>query len=268
MRRIEPTLGIGDVLAALRHMDPAAGVIGGLFDDVFADDAEDSPVARGYSLRAQGTAALVLRDPDDVALCAFPPTLLYACRAAALASVATRALLPPGSATASVCGDAVRVPVMLATLAHCPQHISHIEAWAPEAVPAEAGQQLDEAGIGLTIARRQQDTVYGANLLVAASGAAQLSRGRLCDDAVLINAGGSVVSRDITRRVSAVFTDADLGELITGLAPARPAGLVLMELLGAEHPDIALAYRLYRALRQDTAQESPATSSDSTDAQY
>lgn len=191
-------------------------------------------------------------------------TGLRAVRGAALTAVAARLFLSPNVVTGTVLGSGVAARLHVATLARHVPGVSHIAVHAADAAPADLAEELERAGIGLTVAERGEDAAFGANLVVLADGyepGAGRYAGQLARGAVVVNATGSPPPPGVHERAGQVFVDdrrlapwtgpvaADLGQVLAGthagLVPHE--GVVLVDLLGAATGGLWLAFHLYQA---------------------
>jgi ornithine cyclodeaminase/alanine dehydrogenase-like protein (mu-crystallin family) len=166
-----------------------------------------------------------------------------AAHGAVLTALAARFLLPPAPVTASVLGPSGR---LLAALCRYLPGISHVAVYPPgrETVATELVEELESAGIGVSIARSVRDAVFGANLVVVTDrdGAADLDSMHVSRGALLVNATGRDLPDAVVDRVDRIFID-DPGLL----APAARNGLC-RPARAAVHP--SPLYRLTGDLRQ------------------
>jgi ornithine cyclodeaminase/alanine dehydrogenase-like protein (mu-crystallin family) len=208
----------------------------------------------------------------------------------------------PGGVTVALVGMAAAVQPHLAVIARHMPDISHVavhladvdEAGHAAAIPPEQVDQLELSGIRLTVAGSPADAVFGANLvIVAGHGPAReyldaLRLGQFARGAVLVNATGHDLPRELVDRVDDVYVDdlgllaahsgryvvaahvaaasedrgvaygreprivGDLGLLLTGGIGQRRRvdGIVLVELLGVTELSTELADRICEAARQ------------------
>lgn len=134
-------------------------------------------------------------------------------RAAVLVVLAARALMVPGVVTAAVVGptSAVRLYVAMVT-----RHVPDISCIAvctvgdQEAVPVDLAEldQLDRAGISLSVTTTVDEAVFGANLLVIADlGNMSLRLDQLARGALLVNVSGRDLPYRLERGVDAIYVD-------------------------------------------------------------
>jgi ornithine cyclodeaminase/alanine dehydrogenase-like protein (mu-crystallin family) len=159
----------------------------------------------------------LFEDPSQSMRSVLPTAALRAGRTAALAALAARELVVPGVVTAAVLGSGSAAQLLLAVIARHVPGVSYVAASPDETHPVDGNgsplapqllQQLDLAGIDLTVTRAVDEAVRGANLVIAATGvpgslaAAQLSRGSL-----LINAAGVDLPDAIVDDVDDIYVD-------------------------------------------------------------
>ncbi|MFD1147685.1 phosphopantetheine-binding protein [Saccharothrix hoggarensis] len=179
-------------------------------------------------------------------------------RAAVLTALAAGHLLSPGVVTASVIGPAESVRVQLETIVRHVPDVSHVAVHVPGGEPLDRDvvDQLDLAGIGLSVVGTPCDAVFGANLVVVTGLAdprawpEHLTRG-----AVVVNATGRDLPDRVVREMNHVVVDdlalvgmtrrrlisraeADLRQVVTGERTGRtnPDRVLLVELLGVDDP--------------------------------
>ncbi len=189
---------------------------------------------------------------------------LRAVRGAALTAVAARLFLSPNVVTGTVLGSGVAARLHVAALARHVPGVSHIAVHAEDAAPAGLADELERAGIGLTVTERGADAVFGANLVVLAdryTPAAGWDAGQLARGAVVVNATGAPPPHGVHEQAGQVFVDdrrlapwtgpvaADLGQVLAGTHAGRmpQEGVVLVDLLGAATGGLWLAFHLYQA---------------------
>lgn len=190
-----------------------------------------------------------------------PASGLAAIRGAALTAAAARMFVAPQVVTVSVLGSGLAARLQISALAAHVPGVSHVAVHAPDGhgrVPAALAEQLDGAGIGLTVTECGADAVFGANLVVLA-GPQSGSDWQLPHGAVVVNATGQAVPdgvladqlyvddrRLITRNCPLV---ADLGQVLAGRHPGRTAvdDVLLIDLLGVDTGGVWLTHQLYQA---------------------
>ncbi len=223
-----------------------------------------------------GTAATAAADADLVLLeddggrarCVLPAASLRACRAAALTGLAARELARSGPMTAVVIGAGQDSQPLLTVLAHQLPGVDRIAIRPAGGGPGNVIEprmldEIDLAGIGLSIVDDVRRAVRDAILVVAWGQAGEpLTVDVLADGALVVNAGDRTVSGGLAGAVDQVYVDdarladgrmahvdADLGQVLTGAHPGRTREdhILLVELLSASAPDVALARMLHRA---------------------
>lgn len=220
------------------------------------------PADPGGEVVRPDPASVVFRDRgDEVHL---PAADLVALRDAALAAATARRLVAPGVVTAGVIStcDTVgapdparpsedrRAPWHLGVLCRSVPDISHVAVFTDgRPLPPRVLDQLDLAGIGLTVTATPAEAVTGATLvLTLGAGSGRLAH-RLARGAVLVNAGPHPAPDDTLGSVDRVCAGEDLIRALTGAAPGRagPDETILVEppppTLGREL-DAALAHLL------------------------
>jgi ornithine cyclodeaminase/alanine dehydrogenase-like protein (mu-crystallin family) len=149
---------------------------------------------------------------DSAGACCLRADDLRACRAAGMCAVAARQVPAPTLVTATVLGTSHAAQLHLATVARYVPDISHIAV-----TPTPTGRtrlqprvvdQIDLAGIGLTVTRDVAEAVFGANLVVVADpnpwplGTELLPKG-----AVIINTTGTDLPDDLVNHVDQIYVD-------------------------------------------------------------
>jgi ornithine cyclodeaminase/alanine dehydrogenase-like protein (mu-crystallin family) len=157
---------------------------------------------------------LVLAENGSRTRYLLPSAELRASRAAALAGVAARALLTPGVVTAAVLGSGPDAQPQLMMIARYVPAVSHIavcpvSAERSSTVNPRVLDQIAEAGIGLTLNSDVQQTLFGANLVVAtAQSPGPVRFPELTKGALLVNASGADLPNDVVDRVDRIYADA------------------------------------------------------------
>jgi ornithine cyclodeaminase/alanine dehydrogenase-like protein (mu-crystallin family) len=218
-----------------------------------------------------GAGLAVLRNERGAGGLLLPAAGLRAVRGSVLTAIAARLFLSPDVVTVSVLGSGPAVRLHLAALAAHVPGVSHIAVHAPDGpleVSANLAEDLELAGIGLTVAASAEDAVFGANLLVLTEGCpadVDWDGGQLASGAVVVNAAVAPPPAGLSARADQVFVDdrgllprgapvlPDLGQVLASEHPGRAArdGAVLVDLLGVDAGGVWLAHRLYEtALRR------------------
>jgi hypothetical protein len=185
----------------------------------------------------------------------FPAEDLRALCRAGLAALAARLLLASGVITASVVGPRRPVQWHIGVLGRYVPNVSHVAVFTadrtrPGAVDARLLDQLDLAGIGLSITTSVADAVLGATLVVSLGqesgqiGYEQLARGSL-----MVNADGQAVTDDLRDNVARCYSLDDLAGVILGYQPGHPHSdqIQLVDLLEPDwihELETSLAYHL------------------------
>jgi ornithine cyclodeaminase/alanine dehydrogenase-like protein (mu-crystallin family) len=217
--------------------------------------------------------AFVLLEESDTLL---PAACLRWVHTAALSALAARLLVNPGVITAAVFGTGLAVQLELNVVTRWVPGISHVAVHSTgasngvsAAAPVEQRtlDQLELAGITLSIANGPPAAVFGANLVIALTAGAleHLEAAALTKGTVLVNASDHDLPGELLDRVDDIFVDdvrllgadphrtaalyraghveADLGEVLGGAHRGRSSAddVVLVELLsaGALHAGIA-----------------------------
>jgi len=150
--------------------------------------------------------------------CAIPAAILRMIHAAALAALATRELLVPGGVTVAMLGTRYATQAQLAVLARHVPDIVHVAVRItdqPGGGPLEPRliDQLDLAGIGLSVVTDLADSLFGANLVVAASehalteGAGHATVRDLVRGTLLVNSSGHDLPEGLLDRVDQIYVD-------------------------------------------------------------
>jgi ornithine cyclodeaminase/alanine dehydrogenase-like protein (mu-crystallin family) len=155
--------------------------------------------------------------------CLLPTDCLRSCRGAGLCALAARQMLPRTVITASVLGTSRAAQLVLATITRHVPDISHVAICptptGPSRLEPRVVDQIDLAGIGLTVTRGMAEAVFGANLVVVAEpNPWPLDTDQLPKGAVVVNASGRDLPDDLVNHVDQIYVD-DLHLL--GAAPQR-----------------------------------------------
>lgn len=260
-------LGADELSCALEGIQPL---------DMLAEDLavntrqEHDPGGRltPWPVGGAGEPDLVLLEDYRAGIaCVLPAVSLRGCRAAVLTRLAARQLLNPDAARATVLGCGAAADLQLATIA---RHLSSIRLITVCPVAAEHGcpieqralDEIDLAGVRLNVAGDAGAAVADADLVVVACAAAAWPAGvRPRPGAVVVNATNGELPDELVATVNMLVVDdatlaapgrtfdADLSQVLAGEHPGRtrPEDTVLVELVGANLLDVALARLLYRA---------------------
>jgi ornithine cyclodeaminase/alanine dehydrogenase-like protein (mu-crystallin family) len=233
---------------------------------------------------ARWTPDTLLEDGGTGERCALPLLALRSYRAAALTALAARQLLAAGVVTASVIGSGTAAQLQLMLIARHVPDVSDI-AMCPlgtgndRPVEPRVIDQLDLAGIELTLTNRAADAVFGANLVaLAGDDGGELRPRSFAKGAVVVNASDHDLPDDVVEGVDQVYVDdlalvaasahrrfvrahlagtgrprchleADLAQVCTGrhAGRAHPDHVLLVELLGTRVLDLSLASHIHKA---------------------
>ncbi len=208
--------GTDDLYRALEGFDPVATLI-----DELVTRTEGCP-GWGWQQTVQ-LNSLVWSDaaqspgPYDQGACGgclVPATDLRTVRVAALAALAAQRLLTPSVVTAAVLGSGTVAQLEASIIARCVPDVSHVALWpASGRCPAlRLVDQLDLAGIGLSVTERADDAMRGANLVIfACPPTRDMRAGQFARGAVVINGMGSELPADLVGGADQLYVDyADL----------------------------------------------------------
>jgi ornithine cyclodeaminase/alanine dehydrogenase-like protein (mu-crystallin family) len=214
-------LNADEVLSALDGIDPIETLVEELVGRRVGGPAwrptacgRLTPWPSGTEAADVATAELVLLD-DLIADagCVLPTASLRAVRAAGLTALAARELLAPGVVTAAVLGSGPAVQPQLTVIARHVPDVSHI-AICPTGdrnvspVEPRVLDQIDLAGIGLSVNSAVDEAVFGANLVVATGTIpSRLELAHLTRGAVLVNATYRDLPDDLVDRVDRIYLD-------------------------------------------------------------
>jgi len=212
-------LDADDVWRTLETLDPVAVLAEELIKRAINHpDREREPAFRLVPWTGHDDQYLLADGlPRDVR-CAMPAAALRMVHSAALAALATRELLPPGGITVAMLGTRSAMETQLAVLVKNVPDIVHVAVRITDM--AETGtfaprllDQLDLAGIGLSVMTALAETLFGANLVVVVSEEA-LSEGsenagvkHLVRGTVLVNASGHDLPADLVDHVDQIYVD-------------------------------------------------------------
>lgn len=151
--------------------------------------------------------------------CAMPAALLRMVHAAALAALATRELLVPGGVTVAMLGTRSATQAQLAVLARHVPDIVHVAVRVTDDTDGDGTleprliDQLDLAGIGLSVVTELADSLFGANLVVTASeealsdGVEHASVRDLVRGTLLVNSSGHDLPPGLLDHVDQIYVD-------------------------------------------------------------
>jgi ornithine cyclodeaminase len=154
--------------------------------------------------------------PD--ASCAIAAAPLRMIHAAALSALATRELLPPGGITVAILGTRRETQSQLAVLAKHVPDIVHVAVRITDETETDTLEpwlldQLDLAGIGVSVVTSLADSLFGANLVIQVSEEGLTEDGEhagvkhLVRGTVLVNASGHDLPDDLVDHVDQVYVD-------------------------------------------------------------
>lgn len=199
-----------------------------------------------------GVELALLEDRYTGDRCLLPADFLRASRVAALSALAARRMVVPTVVTATVLGTSPEAQLHLAVVARHVPDVDHIAVCpgpdGPPMIEPRVRDQVDLAGIGLSIVDEMADAVLGANLVIVTDpGPWSLTAGLLPKGAVVVNATGRDLPEDLVNEMDQIYVDdadgldqhrhryfvrAHLTGGIDGAAGTRPAG-------ARRRPDIA-----------------------------
>jgi ornithine cyclodeaminase/alanine dehydrogenase-like protein (mu-crystallin family) len=272
-------LDVDDVWRVLDAIDPVAVLAEALIKRAIGQSVPRHESATGLvpwtaEAPADDTAGdyVLFEDRSRGLNCAMPAGILRMIHAAAIAALATRELLAPGGLTVAVLGTRFAIQVHLAVLARHVPDIVHVAVRITDSTEGPALEprlvdQLDLAGIGLSVVTAVAESLFGANLVIAASEEAFAGPDRagaptvhdLVRGTLLVNACGHDLPAALLDHVDQVYVDdlallpehpdrpaaiaADLGLLLAGAHPGREQqdDIVVVELLSVHTPDLDLA---------------------------
>lgn len=255
-------LGTDEVWTALDDVNPVDLLAGEL------TGADSEPGGRLTPSPASGPDLVLLEEPGTGARTLLPSAALRACRAAALSALSARALLNAGVVTAAVLGTGLAVQLHLSVVSRWVPGISHLAVHRPSGVQRRVQDQLDLAGISLSITAGVADSVFGATLVIVA-GPVPLTSIQPTKGALLINATGRELPDELLDRIDQIYVDdmrlldkvghrnvtrrveAGLCDVLTGThgGRARAADVVLVDLLAVDALDARLAAAIQRVAR-------------------
>ncbi len=223
MARTVLRLETEDVLRALETVDPVEVLAETLIGRAIGQAREPRRGPVPWTGAAAEAGYVLSGELPGELGCAMPAAILRELHAATLAAIAIRELLIPGGATVAVLGTRFAVQAQLAVLARYVPDIVHVAARitdkdcgdAPGGVPLEPWlvEQLDLAGIGVSVATSLADALFGANLVVAASedalteGVEQATVHDLVRGTLLVNTSGHDLPTTLLDHVDQVYVD-------------------------------------------------------------
>ncbi|HEV2784099.1 MAG TPA: hypothetical protein VGX25_32325 [Actinophytocola sp.] len=159
-----------------------------------------------------GTERALLEDPGTGERCLLPADGLRASRTATLGALAARQMLTPTVVTATVLGTSPAAQLQLAVIARHVPDVSHIAVCPTPGggFPLEPRvvDQVDLAGIGLSVTSGMAEAVFGANLVIIADGGPwPLIPGQLPRGAVVVNATGQDLPVELVNGVDEIYVD-------------------------------------------------------------
>jgi ornithine cyclodeaminase/alanine dehydrogenase-like protein (mu-crystallin family) len=208
-------LGVEDVWIALQAMDPVAVVAEELIGRTVGTRPDDGAVDEWVGDR-DDVELVMLEHQKTGVQCVLPAESLRLSRSAALTALAARELLIPGGVTVAVLGAAEAMQFQLSLVARYVPDISHAAAYLKDetssSLLSRLAEQLDLNGIGLSAVTSVADTVFGANLVVAAEEAAvrdldEIRPAQLARGTVLVNATGRDLPPDLLEEVGELYVD-------------------------------------------------------------
>ena len=216
-----------EVWTALEAIDPVGVLAEELIDRTVGNEVPSAGKLSEWSdprVKGADGAELVLLDhPEAAVRCVLPATGLRTFQAAALAALAARELLVRGGVTVAMLGASRAASPQLAVIARHVPDISHVALCLSESGEADRLEpklldQLELSGIGLSVVSTAAETVFGANLVVAAGDGGDqqdlgtLQPGQLARGTVVINGSGKGLPAELVDQMDRVYVD-DLGLL-------------------------------------------------------
>lgn len=224
-----------DVRRILETLDPVAVLAEELLKGTIDRPDRASGPAFGLGPWAGGGDYLRIDSASPGLAYAMPATALRMAHAAALCALATRELLPPGGITVAMLGTRQAIQSQLPVIARHVPDIVHVavrvtdsdsgsgsDTEETDALEPRLVDELDLAGIGLSMVTALSDSLFGANLVVVVSeealtdGVEQAGVNHLARGTVLVNASGHDLPTDLVDHADQIYVD-DLA-----LLPAHP----------------------------------------------
>jgi ornithine cyclodeaminase/alanine dehydrogenase-like protein (mu-crystallin family) len=159
-----------------------------------------------------------VEDVDTGDTCLLPTSSLRMIRSAGLAGLAAKELHAPGVVTAAVLGSSSAGQLYPSVIARNVPNLSHVAIYAGGATPGPTvdrglREQLELAGIGLSITTSARRAASGANLVVLTDPDADHPYlGQLAPGTLVVNATGRDLPDELVTSVDQVYVD-DLGLL-------------------------------------------------------
>ena len=167
---------------------------------------------------ADAEELVLFEHPSIKAPCAMPAESLRMFERAALSALAIRELLARGGVTVAIAGALQAIQPQLATIATHVPDIVHVAVCPSgdddrEPMASRLVEQLELAGIRLSVVATLVDSVFGANLVITTSGEVmkdgldQVRPSHLVRGTVLVNTSGHDLPRAIVDRVDQIYVD-------------------------------------------------------------
>lgn len=168
---------------------------------------------RHYATGSPATELVLLEDERTGAGCVLSAAGLRACRAAALTGLAARLLLVPGAVTAAVVGSGLAAQTQLMVIVQHVRGVSHIAIYPGEdggkgMIEPKVLDQIDFAGIGLSVLAAADEAVFSADLIVTTGAApAELYIRAMAKGAVVVNATNLDLPDTLVDSVDQLYID-------------------------------------------------------------
>ena len=208
-----------DVWRTLETLDPVAVLAEELIKRAINHhDREHEPACRLVPWTGHDDQYVLTEGVPRGVRCAMPAAALRTVHAAALSALATRELLPPGGITVAMLGTRRATETQLAVLVKHVPDIVHVAVRITDMAETDTLEprlldQLDLAGIGLSVMTALAETLFGANLVVVVSEEALTEGGEhagvkhLVRGTVLVNASGHDLPTDLVDHVDQIYVD-------------------------------------------------------------
>ncbi|GAB1511506.1 hypothetical protein [Actinophytocola sp. KF-1] len=219
MARTVLRLDTEDVLRTLEAVDPVELLAEELIRRTIGDPGKECTSTLVPWTGAATETEYVLSDDLGPGLgCAMPAAVLRMIHSAALAALAARELLDPGGVTVAILGARFATQAQLTVLARHVPDIVHVAVRFTDKPDCDTLEprlvdQLDLAGIGFAVVAELADSLFGANLVVAASdgalseGIEQASIHDLVRGTLLVNTSGHDLPADLLDHVDQIYVD-------------------------------------------------------------